>query len=98
MFSPTTALGRGNTAMFEAGNPYLRKGDVVVQLEQQPGSRGLRLFKVELDARNSAGKASVNTRHAPHSASKKRRHMAQATGAHEPPQHGAVSQDRRQRR
>ena len=44
---------------YNAGHHHLGKGDVVVQLEQQPGNRGLRSFKVNLDERNSAATAST---------------------------------------
>lgn len=57
ILSPTTALKRGITTTLETGNPHLRKGDIMVQLEHQLGGRGLCSFKVDLEARNSAIKA-----------------------------------------
>lgn len=49
-FSPTRAMERGINTTSKARDLHLRKGDTVVQ---QPGDRGLRSFKVELDARNA---------------------------------------------
>lgn len=59
MFYPTTAMERGIATTLEAGNPHLRKDDVVVQLEQQLGDRGLSSFKVLVVDCDSSSSSSI---------------------------------------
>lgn len=60
-FSPTTATEQGINSTLVTGDPHLKKSDVVVQLEQQPGHQDLCLFKVDLDARSTAAKTSTTS-------------------------------------
>lgn len=59
IFSLTTVMDRGITTTPDAGNSHLRKGAVLVQLEQRPGKSRSVPFNVDLDERESAERTPI---------------------------------------
>lgn len=61
-FSSSIAMRHGIITILEEGNPHLRKGGVVMPLQQREEDSGLISFEVEIDANSEASSPGIAKR------------------------------------